>query len=105
MAEVQFPKGSENAMMITDLVRLFQAFWKPDDNKEYWDKVFVGMTDYIKKYTKHDNLFVECMTDAFTDYLDLKSNAKDRKVGDVFKCKGREYEVLDNGNARFVRSK
>ena len=50
MAEVKFPKGSEEWQMFMDYWGLCQKYWKPEPADEYWEALIVEMDVFYKKY-------------------------------------------------------
>lgn len=46
MAEVKFPKGTEEWQMFTDFWKLCQAFWIPEDTDEYWKRLHDAAKDF-----------------------------------------------------------
>lgn len=101
----KFPKGSECAEMLTDLVRLVQNTYIPEDKQEYWNKAYSDIANYLEKYENIDRAFVEGFSDMYFNYLDIKHKSSKLNVGDRFEHLKVIYEVVNgiHGNsARFI---
>lgn len=91
----KFERGSEGAEMLTDIVRLVQNTYIPEDAQEYWDKTLSECARCIEKYSSVDRAFIEGFLMMFYEYLDIKHKASKLNVGDKFQYSGYTYEVVN----------
>ncbi len=69
MAEVKFPKGSEEWQMFTDFWKLCQKYWIVENSDDYWDSLVDNAGDFMNKY---DTYFAKQLAIGFVESQDRK---------------------------------
>lgn len=70
MAEVKFPKGSEEWQMFMDYWTLCQKYWKPEQSDEWWNEVIKEIDVFAKKYGS--TVFVRGLCMALINKLEIE---------------------------------
>ena len=74
MAEMRFPKGSEEWQMFMDYWALCQKYWIPEKSDEWWEVVLHDLDVFAKKYGS--TVFVRGLCMALVNDLQTKYISK-----------------------------
>lgn len=74
MAEMRFPKGSEEWQMFMDYWALCQRYWIPEKSDEWWEVALHDLDVFAKKYGS--TVFVRGLCMALVNDLQIKYISK-----------------------------
>lgn len=74
MAEMRFPKGSEEWQMFMDYWALCQKYWIPEKSDEWWKVALHDLDVFAKKYGS--TVFVRGLCMALVNDLQIKYVSK-----------------------------